>query len=260
MVGILSLETGVDILPMWIDGAYESMPKGTLIPKQRGIEVRIGPPLRIQDLERLTDGLRKTQAARRVANIAHEAVERLRKGEVLDLATMDDAPVVESSAQSSPEELAKRVFTDLNDRYDSDRIERPLSWYFALGPKGGHRWTVMVDKKKCTIQPGRPPEGKADCVVKTSADIFTRIVKEAYVPEPQQFISGAIKTNDIPLLIEFSRGIQPRRGWLKMKIALTGATGFWAAMLWTDCPRTMKCDTFHVRDGPYWMQKVWPQM
>ena len=85
----------------------------------------------------------------------------------------------------------------------------------------------MVDKKKCTIQPGRPPEGKADCVVKTSADIFySRIVKEAYVPEPQQFISGAIKTNDIPLLIEFSRVFNLAEGRLIMKIALTGATGF----------------------------------
>ena len=45
MVGILSLETGVDILPMWIDGAYEAMPKGALVPRKRGIEVRIGPPL-----------------------------------------------------------------------------------------------------------------------------------------------------------------------------------------------------------------------
>jgi long-chain acyl-CoA synthetase len=175
------------------------------LPRKRGIQIRIGPPLEISELHRLTEGQRKTQAARRVANLAREAVDRLRKGEVLDLSAYEDSPVVEASVESSPAELAERVFTDLGKRYDSTRIERPLSWYFALGPKGGPRWTVMVDKQQCTIQQGRPPTGKADCVVKTSADIFTRIVKEAYVPEPQQFISGAIKTNDIPLLIEFSR-------------------------------------------------------
>jgi hypothetical protein len=31
------------------------------------------------------------------------------------------------------------------------------------------------------------------------------MVREAYVPEPEEFIAGTIKTSDIPLLIEFSR-------------------------------------------------------
>ena len=64
--------------------------------------------------------------------------------------------------------------------------------------------TVSVDEAAVKVKPGRP-DGGADCVVKTSEDIFSRLVQDAYVPEPAEFISGTIKTNDIPLLIEFSR-------------------------------------------------------
>jgi hypothetical protein len=45
-------------------------------------------------------------------------------------------------------------------------------------------------------------------VVKTSSDIFLKITTQSYVPDPEEFISGAIKTSDIPLLIEFSRIFQ----------------------------------------------------
>jgi long-chain acyl-CoA synthetase len=52
-------------------------------------------------------------------------------------------------------------------------------------------------------------EGKhvaaADCVLKTSPDLFTRIVREAYVPSPAEFMSGAVKTNNVGLLLEFQK-------------------------------------------------------
>jgi long-chain acyl-CoA synthetase len=54
------------------------------------------------------------------------------------------------------------------------------------------------------VKPGRP-EGGADCVVKTSVDIFRRIVEEGYAPDPAEFMSGAIKTSDLALLIQFSQ-------------------------------------------------------
>jgi hypothetical protein len=39
--------------------------------------------------------------------------------------------------------------------------------------------------------------------VKTSIDIFRRIVEEGYTPEPSEFMSGAIKTSDLALLLQF---------------------------------------------------------
>jgi hypothetical protein len=40
-------------------------------------------------------------------------------------------------------------------------------------------------------------------VVKTSVDMFRRIVEEGYTPEPAEFMSGAVKTSDLALLLEF---------------------------------------------------------
>jgi long-chain acyl-CoA synthetase len=42
-------------------------------------------------------------------------------------------------------------------------------------------------------------------VLKTSAEIFTRIVREAYVPGPADFLSGAVKSNDVSLLFTFQK-------------------------------------------------------
>jgi hypothetical protein len=42
-------------------------------------------------------------------------------------------------------------------------------------------------------------------VLKTTPEIFTRIVREAYTPTPMEFMSGAIKSNDIGLLQTFQK-------------------------------------------------------
>ena len=205
MVGKLALETGTSVLPLWIEGAYAAMPKGATFPKQRGITVHIGPPLPYAELRRLTQGLKPGAAARRVAWLAHEAVAALRDGTVLrtdelDPAQLDDAP----QREPTPAEKVEKAVKSLPERFDVARFEKPVTWYFSLGSKEGPRWTVSVQGDGVQVQPGRPA-GAADCVVKTSEDVFTRLVEDAYVPDPAEFMSGAIKTNDIPLLIEFSR-------------------------------------------------------
>lgn len=205
MVGKLALDTGTDILPLYLDGCYDAMPKGRLIPTRRGITVRIGPPLEIRELRRLTAGMKGGKAARHAANLARLAVERLGKREVLDLRELEaDAAQAMETKVVTPAERVEVAARSLNQRFDPTRVEKPITWYFSLGAKDGPRWTVSVDESAVKVKPGRP-DGAADCVVKTSEDIFSRLVQDAYVPEPAEFISGTIKTNDIPLLIEFSR-------------------------------------------------------
>ena len=202
LVGKLALDTGTDILPVFIDGAYDAMPKGALLPRKRGITVRIGPPLQIADLRRLTEGLRGAEAARKVTTLARTAVERLGEGGVLDLSTEHGVEVIEAQARPlSVEEVTERAFHSLNGRFDPARVERPVTWYFSLGEL---RYTVAVDAQACTVSNGRP-SGSADCVVKCSADMLVKMVEKAYIPDPAEFINGTIKTSDIPLLIEFSR-------------------------------------------------------
>jgi len=201
LVGKLALDTGTDILPLHIEGAYDAMPKGAFFPKSRGITVRIGPPLQIHQLRRLTADLRPAEAARKVTTLARTAVERLSQGSVLDL-DQERPRVEEADARPlSVEEATARAFQSLPRRFDPARVERPVTWYFSLG---GPRWTVAVDDTSCDVKEGRPG-GSADCVVKCSADMLVRIVEHKYVPDPAEFMNGRIKTSDIPLLIEFSR-------------------------------------------------------
>jgi long-chain acyl-CoA synthetase len=205
MVGKLSLDTGTDILPLYLDGCYDAMPKGRLLPTKRGITVKIGPPLEVRELRRLTEGMKGGKAARHAANLARLAVEKLGKGEVLNLREMEaEAAQAIETKVITPAERVEQAARSLNQRFDPARVEKPITWYFSLGAKDGPRWTVSVDEAAVKVKPGRP-DGAADCVVKTSEDIFSRLVQDAYVPEPAEFISGTIKTNDIPLLIEFSR-------------------------------------------------------
>jgi long-chain acyl-CoA synthetase len=57
----------------------------------------------------------------------------------------------------------------------------------------------------CEVKPGKPAGGTADCVLKTSAEIFTKIVRDSYTPGPSEFLSGAIKSNDVGLLMTFQK-------------------------------------------------------
>ena len=210
MIGKLALETQTDILPLYIDGAYQAMPKGAAFPKQRGITIHIGPPLQYKDFARLTDGMKTNQAARHISQLTRTAVERLGQGSCLDLSRIAGPEVQEVTVKVlSPTELVAKAFAVLETKYDPQRIERPICWYFSLGAKDGPRWTVQVDKERCLVRPGRPQNGAADCVVKTSTALFTRLVTDkTYTPSPAEFMSGEIKTNDLSLLIEFGQVFQ----------------------------------------------------
>ena len=200
LIGKIALETGVDLLPVHLSGTFEALPKGAVLPRSRNVTVRIGPPIAVSDMRRLTEGMRPAEAARTVTKLARDAVIALGDGRVLDTSRIG----VEQAAAAEEDRGIEAVFAELPRRFDTSRVERPVSWYFSLGGRDGPRWTVRVDPEGCVVKPGRPA-GAADCVIKTSEAMITRIVREAYVPSPEEFISGTIKTNEIPLLIEFSR-------------------------------------------------------
>ena len=204
LIGKIALDAGVDILPIHIEGAYDALPKGSALLKSRDIHVRIGPSLRIEDSRRLTEDLKASDAARKIARLAHLAVEHLSKGAILNISTMDrtDAEGTSREPILSPVEQAQQALESLANRFDTERLDRPVSWYFSLGDL---KYSVAVNEEGCVVSRGRPSGGAADCVVKASPEMIRRLICESYVPTPSEFVSGAIKTNDIPLLIEFSR-------------------------------------------------------
>jgi long-chain acyl-CoA synthetase len=201
LVGKLALEAEVDILPIWLEGTHNVLPKGSFFPRGRNVEVRIGPPIPIRRLKKALADQRPADAARTVTSLAQRAVSALRDGRVFDPETNDllAPPKVEG-----PRDI-QAAFDSLRERLASDRVQRPMSWYFSLGDATGPRFTVTVDADGCDVRSGRPTGGSADCVVKTSAEVMRRIIDDAWLPGPPEFISGAIKTNEIPLVIEFAR-------------------------------------------------------
>jgi long-chain acyl-CoA synthetase len=201
LVGHLALVHGVDILPVHLEGTHSAMPKGSRLPVKREIVARIGPPLGAADLRRLTRELAPPAAAREVARLAHAAVAALRDGKVLDLSRVA-APEAVAAEREHP---LVRLFAELEAKFRVGEVERPVSYYVTLGNDELAKWTVRVDARACDVRPGKPEGGQADCVLKTSPEIFAKIVRESYVPSPADFLSGAFKSNDVSLLMTFQR-------------------------------------------------------
>jgi long-chain acyl-CoA synthetase len=91
-LGYLALTFGVDILPMYLKGTYEAMPKGGFWPKQRELEVRIGPPLLRDALKPRVKGLARSESYRLVTRLCEEAVHALKEGKTYALEPMAEPP------------------------------------------------------------------------------------------------------------------------------------------------------------------------
>lgn len=201
VIGHLALVHGVDILPLYLGGTREALPKGGKVPTRRDIVARIGPPLEVSELKRLTAGMKFTVACRKVAELTYLAVTTLRDGGVLDLRQMES---LEEKAQIKEHPLVT-LFRDLETRFVANRVTQPVTYYFTLGAENEAKWTLTVSADACKAQIGKPPSSQADCVLKTTPEIFTKIVREAYTPSPVEFMTGLVKSNDISLLQTFQK-------------------------------------------------------
>jgi long-chain acyl-CoA synthetase len=128
----------------------------------------------------------------------------LRDGRVLDL----------SQGEPSQEDIKHplvSLFEELEGKFVPGAVDKPVSFYFTLGSDDLSKWTLRIDPSRCEVKLGKPEGGTADCVLKTTPEIFTRIVREAYVPGVAEFMSGAVKSNDIGLLQTFQKVFQLER-------------------------------------------------
>jgi long-chain acyl-CoA synthetase len=199
-LGHIALNTRTDILPVYLSGTHESWPKGGRFPTRRDIRAHIGPPLRFADLERLTDGMKLRTACLSVAKIAREAVVAMQRGGVLDLSefgSMDEA------LGERTEHPLITLFRDLENNYVAGRVDRPITFYFSLGAEAEAKWTARLAPDRIEIELGKPAGNAADCVLKTSADLFTKMIRESYMPTPMEVMSGLVKSNDVGLLATF---------------------------------------------------------
>lgn len=198
----LALTWNVDILPVYLDGAYDAMAKGDVFPKKRKLGARIGPTLEVGEIRRLTEGLKFSDQVRRAAQMGQAAVEALRDEKVLDLRRMKPEQVIELEHREHPMVV---LFRELEAKFKKGAVETETSFYFTLGTEPEAKWNCVVSPDACVINMGKPASGTADCVLKTSPDMFRRIVREAYVPSVEEFIAGDVKSNDVSLLGTFQR-------------------------------------------------------
>ncbi|MFZ5443826.1 MAG: AMP-binding protein [Myxococcota bacterium] len=78
--GYLALGFDVDILPVYLHGTYDALPKGAWWPKFEHLEVRIGPVLELGALREKVQGLAKSEGYRLVTRMAEESVRALKDG------------------------------------------------------------------------------------------------------------------------------------------------------------------------------------
>jgi long-chain acyl-CoA synthetase len=79
-LGYLALRAEVGILPAYISGAYEALPKGSAVPRARELGVTFGPFLTREWLAELTKDLTAQEGWRLAAAFAQRIVENLRDG------------------------------------------------------------------------------------------------------------------------------------------------------------------------------------
>src|SRR3982751_3614956 len=80
VIGYLALTSKVGILPVYLWGTYEAMPKGSNLIRSRDIGARIGRYLSIEELEEMTKGMARAEAYRLIAALVRHEVENLRDG------------------------------------------------------------------------------------------------------------------------------------------------------------------------------------
>ena len=141
-------------------------------------------------------------ASRKVAELARQAVVLLKEGKVLDIRDLNRI----DDAMPKQEHPLVVLFRELETKFVPGRVTAPVTYYFTLGNETEAKCTLRVESTKCQARMGKPEgSAQADCVLKTSPDIFTKIVREAYTPSPMEFMSGQVKSNDISLLQTFQK-------------------------------------------------------
>ena len=76
-IGHLALNCEADVLPVYLEGAFQAMPKGCLWPRSRRLSVVFGPVIPVSELRRLTSEPRNGEASRAATALIEEAVRRL---------------------------------------------------------------------------------------------------------------------------------------------------------------------------------------
>lgn len=95
--------------------------------------------------------------------------------------------------------MQEEIISTLPECYRKGVFTLPTTFYFSIDDV---KKTVTLDGEGCTVLDGKAVD-EADCVCKTSAEMFARIWNDGYRPGIMDFMGGAIKSNAPQLLQQF---------------------------------------------------------
>ena len=84
-----------------------------------------------------------------------------------------------------------QIFDAMADRYQPGKVEEDRIFYFSLGDD---KYTVIITPDKCVVEKGKTEE--ADVVLKTTPELFEKMVIHGKMPGPIDIARGKIRTND----------------------------------------------------------------
>ena len=84
------------------------------------------------------------------------------------------------------------IFEIMPSRFKKGSAAGPRTFYFSIGE---HKYTVHVDPEDCRVEKGKTVDN-ADVVLKTTPQIFERMVIQGKAPGALDIARGKIKTND----------------------------------------------------------------
>jgi putative sterol carrier protein len=93
-------------------------------------------------------------------------------------------------------QMQKEIFDTFQANYRKGVFTIPTTFYFSIDDI---KKTVTLDGEGCRIEDGKTVED-ADCVCKTSEEMFSRIWNDGYRPGIMDFMGGTIKSNAPQLL------------------------------------------------------------
>jgi long-chain acyl-CoA synthetase len=94
------------------------------------------------------------------------------------------------------------IFEHMPARYRKGSATESKTFYFSIGE---HKYTVKVLPDNCVVEKGKTLEA-ADVVLKTTPELFEKMVLRGKLPGPIDIARGKVKTND-------PAGLQKLRDW-----------------------------------------------
>jgi putative sterol carrier protein len=87
------------------------------------------------------------------------------------------------------------AFDQFKARYKPNVVQKQTTFYFSLGDAPDQKYVMTITPEACDVKQGK--SDSADVVLKTSEDLFLKLIRGEWVPGAMDFMRGKIKTNDI---------------------------------------------------------------